>query len=335
MDKSKLRLPELIQIFDTYNRTDGKSPDTLRWYRQNLGAFLNWLTETGRPVTLGSIDENVVREYILWYQGRRVNDHAIKAQSVNCRVRSLWAFFNWLYRRGYTETHLLQDVRPPRLPVVMVDTLSEDEVAGIMATIDRSTASGSRSTAIMAILLDTGLRLSELAGLEDEDVHIEEQYLKVMGKGAKERMVAFGNTSRNALLKYATHFRGEPAHPGIKEFFLILDGYPMSKEAVKSLLRRIATEAGVPRLHAHLCRHTYATNFLVNGGNVLLLKQNLGHTTLSMVDRYVHLATSRVAILSRDYSPLDRLGIRGLRQGENRYRDRLKSGVKIFKRHSR
>lgn len=312
MDKSTMDLAELVKYFDTYNRSDGKSPCTLRWYQQSLGMFLSWLGENGRPSKLGAIDENVVREFILWFQARRIRDHQLRVPTVNNRVRALRAFFNWLYRKGYTDTHLLQDVRPPRLPRVMVNTLSDEEVDRFMAILDRSTVTGSRNTAILALLLDSGLRLSELVGLKIGDVHIEEQYVKVMGKGSKERMVAFGNSARRALLNYLVHFRGEPAHAGIEHFFLTIDGHGMSNEGVKTLLRVLGKTAGVPRLHAHLCRHTYATNFLINGGNVLLLKQNLGHTTLAMVDRYVHLATSRVAILSRDYSPLDRLNIRGL-----------------------
>jgi len=254
---------------------------------------------------------------------------------VHNRVRALKAFFNWLYRKGYTDTNVLQDVKPPRLPQVMVDTLSDEEVTSIMVSQGQSTMAGSRNLAIIALLLDSGLRRSELVGLKAQDVHLEDQYVKVMGKGSKERMVAFGNTTRNALLNYLVHFRGEPAHPGVEEFFLTIDWYPMSNEAVKSMLRRVGTAAGVPRLHAHLCRHTYATNFLINGGNVLLLKQNLGHTTLAMVDRYVHLATSKAAILSRSYSPLDRLNIRGLRRGGHWETGNHWNGVPVFqRRHS-
>jgi site-specific recombinase XerD len=334
MGNIDLRLPELIRHFDTYNRTDGKSPATQFWYKQHLGAFLDWLIENGRSVNLGAIDEKTVREYILWYREKRVRDHVINVASVHARVRALRAFFNWLYHQGYTETHLLQDVRPPRLPKVMVDTLSDDEIARILTTQDKFTVTGSRNIAILSVFLDVGLRLAELVNLPEPDVHLEEQYVKVMGKGAKERMVAFGTTTRNNLLSYYLHFRGEPAHPGVNNFFLTIDGYPLDKEAVKSLLNRIGKAAGVPRLHAHLCRHTYATNFLVNGGNVLLLKQNLGHTTLTMVDHYVHLATSRVAILSREFSPLDKLGLRGMRRGENRARNRYEKGTRIFKRRS-
>jgi site-specific recombinase XerD len=304
MDKGNIRLQDLIQRFDTYNRSHAKSLYTLRWYHQTLNTTLGWLIETGRPVTLGSINEDVVREFILWYQARRIRDHQIKVSTVNNRVRALRAFFNWLFKKGYTETHLLQDVKPPRIPQVMVDTLSDEEIADIMASLDQSTMTGSRNIAILALLLDSGLRLSELVSLKTQDVHIEDQYVKIMGKGSKERMVAFGSSAKNALLHYFVHFRGEPANARIENFFLTIDGYSMSHGGVVIMLRRVGIAASVPRLHAHLCRHTYATNFLVNGGNVLLLKQNLGHTTLAMMDRYVHLATSRVAILSREFSPL-------------------------------
>jgi site-specific recombinase XerD len=332
MDKSTTQLADLVYYFDTFNRSEGKSPSTLRWYRQTLGLFLGWLIETGRATTLGDTGEYVVREFILWLQERRVNGHKLTVPTVNSWVRALRAFFNWLYQEGYTDSHLLERLRPPPVPRVMVDTLSDEEIASILASLDRSTMAGSRNTAILVLFLDTGLRLSELVGLKTKDIHMEDQYVKVMGKGSKERMVGFGSSARSVLLHYLVRFRGEPVHPGIEEFFLTIDGYPISQESVRTMLKRVGAAAGVPRLHAHLCRHTYATNFLINGGNVLLLKQNLGHTTLDMVDRYVHLATSKVAILNKTYSPMDRLGIRGLRQGRSGANGNRGHGLKVFHR---
>ncbi|MFC2021597.1 tyrosine-type recombinase/integrase [Chloroflexota bacterium] len=177
MNKGDIHLQELKKYFDTYNRSDGKSPSTLRWYDQTLNMFLGWLIETGRPVTLASFDEHVVREFILYIQERCVNGHKMRVYSVNNRVRASRAFFNWLYRKGYTKTHLLQDVRPPRLPQLIVDTLSDEEIASIIASLNPSTMTGSRNIAIIAMLLDSGLRLSELAGLKVQYVHLEEQHV--------------------------------------------------------------------------------------------------------------------------------------------------------------
>jgi site-specific recombinase XerD len=101
-------------------------------------------------------------------------------------------------------------------------------------------------------MLDTGLRLSEAANLKEDDVHINEHYVKVLGKGSKERIVAFGAACQRALLHYYHHFRVEPAHPGVDSFFLTIDGYPISPDSIKSLMDRLAMSAGIPRLHPHL-----------------------------------------------------------------------------------
>ena len=173
---------------------------------------------------------------------------------------------------------------------------------------------GSRNTALLSLMLDTGVRLSEAAGLGEGDVHIEDRYIKVMGKGFKERLIAFGAACQRSLLDYLYRHRMEPAHPGVTSFFLTIDGYPLTIEAIKSLMDRLAVSSGVRRLHPHLLRHTYATWFLLNGGDVFLLKQNLGHTTLAMVEHYVHMASRDVAIRSQSFSPLDGFGVNGGRR---------------------
>lgn len=229
MDKSNIPVTKLVEYFETYNRSEGKSSRTVSWYNEALNMLLKWLDEHGYGTNLGSIGEEEVRKFILWLQDRRFRGHKVSPQIVNNRVRALRAFFNWLYRKGYTEEHLLQDVRPPRLPEVIVETLSDAEVYLLFQELDQSTILGSRNAAILALLLDSGIRLSELSSLRLHDIHFEEQYIKVMGKGSKERIVPIGSTARKALLHYLIHFRGEPAHPGVEEFFLTLDGYGVSK----------------------------------------------------------------------------------------------------------
>jgi integrase/recombinase XerC/integrase/recombinase XerD len=162
--------------------------------------------------------------------------------------------------------------------------------------------------------LDTGLRLSELCNLRFEDAHIEEGYFKVMGKGSKERMVPIGALAQKMLWRYIFHFRPQPAGEADNHLLLTLDGKALQPNAVKLLLKRWGRRAGVPRLHAHLCRHTYATNFLnYKCGDVFRLQQILGHTTLEMVRRYVHYASARDMMQGRVSSPLDQIGIKKLR----------------------
>ena len=123
-----------------------------------------------------------------------------------------------------------------------------------------------------------------------------------------------------SLLHYYHHFRVDPAQEGIDSFFVTIDGYFMTPTAIQSLTKRLAQSSGVTRLHPHLLRHTYATMFLLNGGDIFLLKQNLGHSTLSMVEQYLHVASSIAAVRSQGFSPLDRLNVKNGR----RYRHSFK-----------
>jgi site-specific recombinase XerD len=136
-----------------------------------------------------------------------------------------------------------------------------------------------------------------------------------MGKGAKERIVPIGGFAQKALQRYVFHFRPEPIRTDDNNLFLTLDGYPMSNEAVRLILKRISKKSGVSRLHPHLCRHTFATNYLINGGDVFSLQQILGHASLEMVRRYVTLASAQVRVQHRKFSPMDRMNLGRVRFG--------------------
>jgi len=173
---------------------------------------------------------------------------------------------------------------------------------------------GSRNIAILTTFLDTGVRISELCDLYFKDAHIEEGYLKVMGKGAKERILPIGSTTQKILWRYVYHFRPQPDNDLDDYLFLMLDGQKMQANTVKLLLGRWGRKAGVPRLHAHLCRHTFATNFLIHKyGDTFRLQQILGHSTLEMVRQYVSYASVHDMIQNHVSSPMDRMGIKGLK----------------------
>ena len=311
MDKNKLELSSLIQHFELHNRTEGKSASTVEWYNQTLGLFLDWLEGEGMSTQLQYLGEDEVREFILYLQGRKGLWGAVSSYTLNNRVRGLRAFFNWLYRRGYTEEHRLQLLKPPKVIEKVIEPLTQEEIGRIFDSMNPNTVLGARNMAIYSLMLDTGLRLSEVVTLKDEDVHLQDRYIKVLGKGNKERIVAFGTTCQRWLVHYSYHYRIEPTRPNVDSFFLSIDGFALSPSALRSLTERLSKTSRVPRLHPHLLRHTYATQFLLNGGDVFLLKQNLGHRTLVMVENYVHMASRMAAIRSEGFSPLDRSRCRG------------------------
>ena len=308
-------LATLIQQFQVHNQTEGKSPKTVLWYNAVLGTFYRWLESEKLPTQVGAMSEEVVRLFILHYQNRPgLKGPKMSTHSVANRVAGLKTFFGWLAQRGYTPGHLLEDIRLPKKTKLLIETLTSEEISQIFGRLNPNTFLGARNTALVSLLLDTGLRVSEAAGLKEEDVHLDSRYLKVMGKGAKERMVSFGVSCQRTLIQYYHDFRPEPAHPGVDTFFLAVDGLPMTTTALQLVIKRLAKSSGVNRLYPHLLRHTYATLFLINGGDVFLLQQNLGHTSLEMVGRYVHLASRTAAVRSQSFSPLDRLEVKEVRR---------------------
>lgn len=324
LEKGDIPLEKLARHYEAYNRSEGKSPRTIEWYSRVIAYLARYLKQEGYSAQLSDIDMPIVREFILHLQTKtRWTNHPymphpngnLAAISVQTYIRGLRAFFNWLQREGYTEENLLADLKPPKAPYKLVEVLREDEIQKILSCLDPNTSSGCRDTAILITMLDTGLRLSEIANLKTAHSHIDLGYVKIMGKGSKERIVPIGGVAEKVLQRYVFHFRPEPLCGDEDNLFLTLEGRPLSGNAVRLIFSRLAQKSGVKRFHAHLCRHTFATNYLINGGDVFSLQQILGHTSLEMVRRYVTLASSQVRVQHRKFSPIDRMNLGRVRLG--------------------
>jgi len=160
---------------------------------------------------------------------------------------------------------------------------------------------------MIMMLLDTGVRASEEATITLNKLNLTDGYIKVMGKGTKERIVPIGKYVQMSLWSYIDKMRPEPAIPDHNYLFLSSNGKPITVNTIKLVLSRLAKKSGVKRLHAHLCRHTFAINYLLNGGDIFSLKEILGHTTLDMVNHYLHFTNSQITAQHRKYSPMDKL----------------------------
>ena len=205
MQKGKIPLEKLAKHFETYNRSEGKSPKTVVWYSSILRYLGDYLKAQGLPDDLDHLKVDVVREFILHLQTKKKWDgHPglnggghLRAISVQTYVRGVKGFFGWLQREGYTEENRLAHLKPPKAPKTLAEVLTDEEVRRILAFLNPETPTGCRDRAVLITLLDTGLRLSEVAGIRMADVHIDEGYLKVMGKGAKERIVPMGGLAQS------------------------------------------------------------------------------------------------------------------------------------------
>lgn len=309
MDKSDVSLKSLLEEYLVACKLEGKSPKTIRGYREKLSRFVQAVDGT-----LADFNLAAVRAYVARLQETRrfethpctpVSDKLLSPMTVRNHIRVLTAFASWLQREDYQKDNVLAKLRVPKAPRKLMQTLNSEEVARILGCLNINTASGCRDAAMVSLFLDTGLRLAELLDLSLSELHLENEWLKVMGKGQKERIVPFGAKVTRLLQRYIIHFR--PKLGGADKVFLSLEGEPLTETAIASLFRRLAKRANVPRLHVHLFRHTFATNYLIGGGDSLTLQRILGHETLEMTRRYVDYVASQVVVTRKRISPLDTL----------------------------
>jgi integrase/recombinase XerC/integrase/recombinase XerD len=296
-------------------RTEGKTRKTIRDYEEKLGRFVRWHGGTLANLSVGS-----VRDFIAHLQSAtRWDGHCytptrgelLSPSTVAHHVRVVKGFATWLHEEEYTSENLLSRISVPKVPRKMIEVLTSDEVRRLLAGTNRESLNGPRDLAIVVLMLDTGMRCGELLSLGVEDVHFEDQWLRVMGKGQKERTIPFGARCSMVLARYLRFSR--PNIFAHQQLFLTIDGEPISENTIKMLFTRLRKRTGIARLHPHLLRHTFATSYLVAGGDVFTLQSILGHTTLEMTRRYVTLASSHVNIQHRRFSPMDRVDAPALR----------------------
>ncbi|MBT3943668.1 MAG: tyrosine-type recombinase/integrase [Chloroflexi bacterium] len=290
-------LRQAIDRYQTFNRSERKSPNTILFYKERLGKLIKTF---GPEFQMADFDEPILREHLVGYSTKKHDGTPLRPGTLNAHARALRAFFRWCYLNDITASHLLALLRPPRPPIEIVDVLEDDEMTKLMAAARRR----KRDHAIITLMLDTGVRAAELCGITIGNVDMGDNTIKVMGKGSKERMIPFGRTTRRALLAYATEERPDAGYE--EAVFLSSYGARLRPDTLRQIMVRLRNLSGIERLHAHLMRHTFATKFLLNGGDALMLKHILGHSTLAMTDRYVHFASAQGVKASREFSPVDR-----------------------------
>lgn len=313
MNRRSMPFAALRVAFASYNRTTNKSPQTVVWYDKRLGLFERYL---GLNANLDDVTVENVRSFVAELQGRTTRhennqfvldkEGGLSSSYIQGFVRALRAFSSWLYEDGYTDANVLKVVRPPKIQHKVVAVLTDEDIRRLLATFDRSSPYGERDYAIVLTLLDCGLRASELCNLKLSDAHLEQGFVKVLGKGDKERLVPIGRTTADALLHWRDRVRAEFETGDAQFLFLGASGGQITVNAIEQMIRRAGIRAGIPHLHPHRLRHTFATNYLVKEvGDPLRLQQVLGHTSLEMVRRYVSIASVQQSLVERRASPMD------------------------------
>jgi site-specific recombinase XerD len=317
-------LKSLVSGFILTARTDCKSPRTVEYYQGNLRRFLWYSDQQDWPDDAKLITEWNIREFLAYLSGdcnrwglEGSGSESSRGKASYTTVHhyycTLKAFFNWCVRDGFIEESPMVKYKLKNPSLSVIQPYSSQEIIKMLSVCDydfrdNAKALGSRNRAIILILLDTGLRISELTGIKTDDIDSEKGWIKVMGKGSKERIVRIGSTAQKALWRYMV-YRQKSKH---SELWLTEEGRPMAKGGIQVMVRRIKERAGVnPKGNCHRFRHTFALSFLRQDKNPFNLQYLLGHSDLRMVRHYVSTLGMEDALRAHESaSPADLLALR-------------------------
>ena len=253
-------ISEALAAYRICAKAEGKSQRTIGWVNSSVSYFCQFL---GDKEDIATITANDFRRFIIALRDKpkfsqhplnKTQQEKLSSHSINTYCRAIRAFFSYLFREGLIEANPLQGVKMPKVTQKVVPTLSEKELEKLLSQPNRQSDTGFRDYAVMLTLADTAVRLSELTGLHLDEIDLENGYLRVMGKGSKERYVPFGQKVAKALLKYKIKYRPEPA--GNDYFWLTMDGRPLTGDRIDKLVRRYGGKAGLRRCYPHKLRHT-------------------------------------------------------------------------------
>jgi site-specific recombinase XerD len=319
-EQMEVTLPILMEYYVTSKQVKGCSKKTLLGLRYNLGKFMHFLRSHGHSLKLKDLTLHDARDYVISLQGivTKYEGHTLtpahpnstySPETVHTHVRALRGFSFWLRQEGYTDNPVFELLELPKLPKKKIEVLSAEEIQQITAVINPNHLIGARNLAMVLLMLDSGIRASELIGLQLREVDWDRGVFKVFGKGAKERFVPLGGTAKQALLRYVHVFRPKPARDDVDNLFLSVDGYPLTVNALTQIMRRLGKNSGVTRLHAHLLRHTCGVQYLIAGGDTKSLQMFLGHASSQMTEHYEQFKDEHVLAQHRKFSPVDSMGI--------------------------
>lgn len=290
---------EAIDYFIAAKRSEGRSPQTLENYSARLTRFARWAGNSD----LNDITVTLVRNYIFYLQ-----ETGMRAASVAGYVRPLKVFCRFMVSEELMLADPFKRVKVPSVEKRLHDLISDTDFRALIASCDLKQHEGRRDAAILHVLYDTGIRVGELIAIKHDHVDTKGGYIKVFGKGNKERIVFFSTHTAMALTRYTSR---TPARFKAEWLFTSLRrnvGGQMTGSGVHQMLARLAKRTGVKsRVNPHTFRHTFATNYLRAGGDLNSLMRLMGHADLSILQTYLSLVTDDLRAKHEQFSPMARV----------------------------
>ena len=292
---------QVLKDFEYYLKIErGMSPNSVVSYVLDMEKLLRFLSIHQLTDTPLSITADTLRTFI--YEESK----QLKARSQSRLISSLKCFFKYLMFENYREDYPMEYMDTPKFGMRLPDTLSVEEIDRLIAGIDLSTDEGHRNRAIIETLYGCGLRVSELVSLRLSDLFFEEGFVRVLGKGNKQRLVPIGAHTQKEINNYVLHQRKKV--PEVKEFadivFLNRRGKQLTRAMIFTIIKRAAEAIGLAKqISPHTFRHSFATHLLENGANLRAIQLMLGHESITTTEIYTHVEHSYLSQVINTYHP--------------------------------
>lgn len=292
---------QAIKDYQNYLRIErGLSNNSIYNYTLDIKKLVKWLDKNTIEISPNKITQETLQQFV----------YSI-AKKVNPRTQSrvisgLKGFFNYLVFEEYRKTNPLELIESPKIGRKLPDTLSIEEIDILISTIDLSTPQGERNRSIIETLYGCGLRVSELINLKISDLFIDEGFIKVTGKGDKQRFVPIGSLTIKYIELYRKEIRiHQTINPSAKDtLYLNRRGNSLTRAMIFHVVKELTEKAGVNKnISPHTFRHSFATHLLENGADLRAIQQMLGHESITTTEIYTHIDKSHLTQIMNNFHP--------------------------------
>ena len=298
MAENSRRWAEISRRYRTYIKLEKRlSANTVESYMRDLEQFAHFVLRMW-DVPPRKVESQMIERYMAW-----LYDRGCEKSSQARALSGLKSFFNYLLLTDAIESSPLEFIEMPKFSRRLPDVLSTAEIDRILAAIDRTTPKGVRDDAMLELLYSCGLRVSELTSLRMQDLFFGEGYIRVIGKGDKQRIVPVSSTARDRIQRYLEERRS--VRTGEEIVFLNNRGGQLTRVMVFTILKQAARRAGIEkRISPHTFRHSFATHLLEGGASIRQVQEMLGHESILTTEIYTHLDREHLRRTVEEHLPI-------------------------------
>jgi len=287
----------LADFLDYLKLERGLSQNSVDNYRFDVLKLMRFLTKNNNTTNPVKIKTSDVQEFVY------ASSKKLKPPSQARLLSGLRLFFDYLVLEGFRDTNPLELIESPKIGSNIPTTLSVAEVDALIASFDIEKPLELRNMAMIELLYSCGLRVSELVTLRLSDLFFEEELIKVLGKGNKQRFVPIAKSARRYILQYL-NVRVIPVKGHEDFLFLNNRGKHLTRAMVFTVIRKAATRAGIEKkISPHTLRHSFATHLVENGADISTVQQMLGHANITTTERYLHMSNKHLKKSLLKYHP--------------------------------